>query len=151
MTYSKATSQATAEDWRTLGFYYECDEIKQEWRFVGSRTGLRNLAYLFIEYSSNPYNMRNSEHQHYGPYMYLKIATAPDFGIGKYGFRGSLDNFHDLGRQINDKIMSAAQNTTIIFVPVWSGMADYRLIFDVRQEGFDPASADQQLDLSMDI
>lgn len=151
MTYSKATSQATAEDWRKLGFYYECDEEKQVWRFVGSKAGLYKLAYLFIEYSSNPYNQKISEHQHYGPYMYLKIATSVDFGIGKYGFCGSLRNFNDLGRQINDKIMSAEENSTIVFVPIWSSVTDYRLIFDVRQENFDLATVDLQLDLSVDV
>ncbi len=147
MVYSKATAQATAEEWRALGFYYESDDDKREWRFVGSKAGLHNLVDLLYEYASNPANMLISEHQHYGPYMYLKIATASDFGVGEDGIRGTLANLRDLGRQITEKIESAEPESTVVLTPAGASPSGYRLVVDGRQEGFDPASADPQLGL----
>ncbi len=65
--------QATIDEWRQLGFYYENDERK--WTLAGSKSGLLNFCKLLEQYVQNPQNKMISEHEHFGPYMDLKIIT----------------------------------------------------------------------------
>ena len=67
--------QLMIDEWRALGFYYDCDDRRDvnQWRFYGSKPGLQNVVSLLEKYTANPHNDTLSEHDHYGPYSYLKI------------------------------------------------------------------------------
>jgi hypothetical protein len=70
----------TRREWRELGFFYDRDDVSKEWRLVGSREGLRHFAGLLRAYVADPRNEMKSEHEHYGPYMYLEVMTWPEAG-----------------------------------------------------------------------
>ena len=54
-----------------LGFFYDRDDASKEWILVGSRAGLQRFADLLHAYVADPRHETLSEHEHYGPYMYL--------------------------------------------------------------------------------
>ncbi len=63
------------EEWLDLGFFYELDDEIRAWVFKGSRAGLMKLCDLLDAYTCNPSMNQLSEHEHYGPYLYLKLMT----------------------------------------------------------------------------
>ena len=65
------------KEWRDLGFYYELEEYNEfkQWKFYGSKKGLFNLIKLLENYTAKKSNDYISEHDHYGPYSYLKIIA----------------------------------------------------------------------------
>jgi hypothetical protein len=69
--------QMMIDEWRQLGFYYDRDDrlYVNQWRFFGSKKGLQNFVSMLDKYTNNPANDILSEHDHYGPYSYLKIMT----------------------------------------------------------------------------
>jgi hypothetical protein len=67
--------QRTVNEWRDLGFFYDYDEVESCWRVIGSREGFMKFVDLLESYVMNPRNGRLSEHEHYGPYSYLKLMT----------------------------------------------------------------------------
>jgi hypothetical protein len=79
---SDATNRATREEWRELGFFYDPDDRAKTWTLTGSRLGLRRFVECLLEYAADPGNAMQSEHQHYGPYMYLEVMTWPEAGFG---------------------------------------------------------------------
>ncbi len=64
-------------EWRELGFYSDLGEKKDnpEWRFFGSKDGLKNIINISEKYISNPANKALSEYEHLGLYHYPKIMT----------------------------------------------------------------------------
>ncbi len=66
---------ATRREWRELGFFYDYDEKQACWRLVGAQAGLLKFCELLRQYADNPKNDKLSEHDHYGPYSYLKVMT----------------------------------------------------------------------------
>ena len=81
---SDATNRMTR---RELGFVYDKDDDRKESRLVGSRSGLLRFRDLLLEYSADPRNAKKSEHEHYGPYMYLEIMTWPEAGFDDHAGR----------------------------------------------------------------
>ena len=68
-------NEMTQREWRELGFFYDRDDDAKEWRLIGSKEGLRQFAHSMQEYAANPGNDLISEHEHFGPYGYLKVGT----------------------------------------------------------------------------
>jgi hypothetical protein len=82
---SDSVNEMTRSEWRELGFFYERDDEARAWRLVGSGGGLGGFCSLLEQYASDPRMARTSEHEHYGPYAYLKLVTWPDAGVVKDG------------------------------------------------------------------
>ena len=86
-----------------------------------------------------------SEHEHYGPYIYLKVQTADSPEIDSKGIRGSLA---DLAR-LRDLIASGLRNLrvgeSLIIGPEYSPAVRFPLNLELREDEFDPASADPAL------
>ena len=89
-----------------MGIYYDRDDDTREWQLSGSREGLLNFSRLLTRYADNPQNDSKSEHDHFGPHMYLKIMTWPDAGIGRNAIHGTLDDLRRLGMIVRDTIGS---------------------------------------------
>jgi hypothetical protein len=87
--------ERTRAEWRELGFFYDLNHNSKEWLLMGSRAGLLRFSELLRAYATNPHREGTSEHDHYGPYMYLKVMTWPHAGIDANTIHGSLE---DLGR-----------------------------------------------------
>jgi hypothetical protein len=145
MSPSEATKQATREEWRELGFYYEMTKEPPRWRFVGSATGLAGFVQLLEEYVGNPRNSMCSEHIHLGPYMYLKVQTAEIPAIDCRGIRGSLVDLARLRDLVSAKLQDGSSEQTFEIGQEYSDNAAFPIQFEIRAKGFDPASADPQL------
>ncbi len=145
MSLPQATNQATREEWRQLGFFYDTRDAPPCWRLVGSASGLANFVKVLDEYVRDPRNETLSEHAHYGPYMYLKVQTAESPEIDSNGIRGSLA---DLAR-LRDLIASGLRNLRIgeslVIGSEYSPSVRFSLHLELREAGFDPASADPAL------
>src|SRR5271170_5701163 len=102
------TMEDTRDDWRKLGFYYDKDDSK--WLFVGDKKGLQQIVQLLRDYASDLSNEGLSEHQHYGPYMYLEIMTATERQIDKHAISGTLNDLKYLADIIDKKLASCKPN-----------------------------------------
>ena len=132
-------------EWRELGFYYESDDQAKEWHLIGSRTGLLHFRDLLLRYVADPRNEMKSEHEHYGPYSYLEIMTWPEPGFDGHSIHGSLQDLRRLASIVEEKISGAQPGTTIRIADEYAEVSNYALILFVREDTFDPASADPGL------
>ena len=135
----------TREEWRELGFYYETDDERKQWRFVGSRDGLLGLPSLLDQYISDPRNASKSEHDHYGPYMYLKVMTWSEPGIDEQSIHGKLDDLARLGHLIRSRIQKQIPGSQVVIGSEYAPDVKYSLLFEIMKDDFDPASADPEL------
>jgi hypothetical protein len=109
---------------------------------VGSRAGLREFPNLLRAYCSNPRNAIASEHEHYGPYMYLKVMTWPDAGVGKASIHGTTDDLQRLAQIVDAALEQAVPGDTIALAQRFAPGSEYELMLEIQADGFDPAEAD---------
>jgi hypothetical protein len=142
---SESVNEATRADWRELGFFYDLDQTKQLWRLVGSRDGLLAFATLIDAYVADPRNALESEHEHYGPYMYLEIMTSRQPMIDGHAIQGSLADLRRLAELVRHKLSRARVGDSVEIAKDYAPHASFSLRFDVREDGFDAAAADPLL------
>lgn len=145
MNPSETTNRATREEWRELGFFYETLREPLCWRLVGSPTGLARFVSLLDQYVRDPRNATLSEHEHYGPYMYLKVQTAKSPAIDEHSIRGSLKDLTRLRDLVAKALRTSRTGDSFKIGSEYSAAATYPLWFEVREEPFDPASEDPEL------
>lgn len=145
MAMSEVLQEITKEDWRELGFFYEQDENEKHWNFIGSRSGLLQFTSILDKYCSNPQNDRISEHDHLGPYMYLKIVTMDECVINENGIYGSIEELKHLSNLVRENLFNVKPYDRIIIDNEYSLANEFDIVLDVREDGFDPASADSEL------
>lgn len=143
MKYSEKTRQATIRDWRKLGFYYEVNELKRRWEFKGSREGLTKLGEALSTYAKKHDEYCDSDHEHYGPYMDLKVMTRGEMAFTKQGIEGPAGKIGELGRAIVKHAAGLEPVATVLIDSPKEG--GYTLALMVQEDGFDPASADADL------
>jgi len=143
MSPSKATNQATRKEWRELGFFY--DRENTQWRLVGSKTGLLKFRDLLLKYVKNPRHAKISEHDHYGPYMYLEIATFEKPGIDEHSIHGTISDLERLGHLVATKLAGAIPGTSIQIEKDYTMDNGGCLLLEVKEDGFDPVTADPAL------
>jgi len=134
------------EEWRELGFYYDLDsriEVNQ-WRFYGSKTGLRKFVKLLEDYTNNPINAEVFEHNHYGPYRYLKIITLDDQAIiNDRAIGGTIDDLKKLKSIISEKIKSSQPGQTFNIDKDYGEDNTVTAKFFVMADDFEPVSMDE--------
>lgn len=145
MTLSEATRDATRSEWRALGFYYELCEAPPRWRLVGPRAGLARFAELLDRYVADPRNRTPSEHEHYGPYAYLKVETAAAAAIDADGIRGSLEDLARLRDLVARGLARARAGETVVLGAAYAPNVSHPLALEIRADDFDPANADPGL------
>lgn len=128
--------------WRELGFFCGKDKAAKEWRVVGSVVGLRKFASLIRTYASNPAHERLSEYMHLGPAMNLEIGTSEQTEITDQWIAGSLPDLLNLAGIIERNVQANVIGRRIALRSNYSPLAPYELILEVRDDAFDPASAD---------
>ena len=132
------------QEWRELGFYYDILETAQNtvWTFYGSKEGFKNLIKELKNYISNPINNQISEHEHYGPYHYLKIMTWNEPIITKDYIAGSIQDLAFLGKLIEEKmeIKTIGDNFTIDKEYGLNNTAS--ALFTIMPDDFDPFTMD---------
>ena len=135
----------TRDEWRSLGFFYERDDDANVWTLLGTKSGLKKFASLLRDYASKPTNQTKSEHDHYGPYMYLKIMTWPDAGIGKNAIHGTLDDLARLAGIVDNKLEEVGIGESIDVSRDYVGDPEYKLVLSLYTDETDPASLDPLL------
>ena len=131
----------TREEWRSLGFFYDRDDDSATWTLRGSKKGLKRFAVLLRNYASNPKNQLKSEHEHFGPYMYLKIMTWPEAGVGK-AIHGTLDDLKRLADIIDEKLEEICIGESLDISFDYAVSSEYRLALNLFPDNTDPASLD---------
>jgi hypothetical protein len=135
-------NEQTKEDWRDLGFFYDYDNSKACWQLIGSRTGLLRFCDILIEYTANDRKKKLSEHEHYGPYWYLKLVTWNAPVITPHDIRGTFEDFRRLSSLTREKIAHAFPGDRVEIDKEYSSGNEAILLFEVREDSFDPASGD---------
>jgi hypothetical protein len=138
-------NQVTREEWHELGFFYDFDKENSRWRFVGSRSGLLKFRDILNAYADDVRNERISEHEHYGPYFYLKLMTWEEAEITENAICGTLSDFRKLAAIVENKLIASSAGSTFTIGDEHAEGNQAILEFEVREEGFDPASADPLL------
>ncbi len=139
---SEATKEATRRAWRKLGFFCGRNDAPKEWRIVGSVKGLSKFAAEVRKYASNPAHDRLSEYTHFGPAMNLEVGTSHQTEITEQWIGGPLVDLLRLATLIEQSAQHNVVGKCIALRSNFSPMAPYELILDVRDDAFDPASAD---------
>ena len=139
---SEAAKEATRRAWRALGFFCGRNDAAKEWRIVGSVAGLRKFAAEVRKYASNPAHDRLSEYTQFGPAMNLEIGTSHQTEITEQWIGGPLVELLRLATLIERSAQANVVGKRIALRANFSPMAPYELILDVRDDAFDPASAD---------
>ena len=134
----------TAVDWRELGFWYDYTP-QSGWVILGSKSGIERLASLLEAYGRNPRNAPVSEHDHFGPYMYLKFVTWSSPEINPDGFYGSLPDLLRLAELIRKQIAVGNSTNSLELSTLYSPSSTSALTITIEHETFDPASADAEL------
>ena len=142
---SDAVNRATKQEWRELGFYYDRDDEARVWRLTGSRAGLLAFKDVLLSYVADPSNAVNSEHEQYGPYMYLEVMTWPDAAFDRHAIRGPLPELARLAGLIETKLTAAPPGSLIEIRDEFAFGSPYSLVLDLREDRFDPAEADPLL------
>ena len=139
---SEAVNKKTRQEWRQLGYFYDRGDDVKEWRIVGSVAGLRKFARLVQIYASDPRSIQMSEHDHFGPYGYLTVGTWNVPLIDKHWIAGPLSDLLRLCVLVNERIVAARVGETLKFREAYAPASPYELVLEVRDDAFDPASAD---------
>lgn len=142
---SDKVNKATREEWRALGFFYDLDEKAKVWRLIGSRAGLLCFRDALLAYVADPRNALSSEHEHYGPYAYLKVMTWQDAGFDNHGIRGPLADLARLAALVETELSTAQAGSVVRIQEEFVADSPYAMVLEVREDGFDPAAADPLL------
>ncbi len=143
MSPSDATNRNTRREWRELGFYYE--HQNRQWRLVGSKAGLSSFSRLLREYVNDPRNRVLGEHEHYGPYLYLKVVTAAEPRMIEDGIYGPLEDLARLADLFDARLEQVAPGESFEVEKEYAPENEYPLRVEVEEEGYDPAGADPLL------
>ena len=137
--------QMLKDEWRQLDFYYDFDERigVNQWRFFGSKKGFQNFINLLDKYISHPANNGLSEHDHYGPYSYLKIMTWDKPVITENYIAGTLDDLRRLKQIMSDKLGSTQVGETFTIDKDYGINNTVTVKFFVMADNFDPVSMDE--------
>jgi hypothetical protein len=138
------TEDQIKQQWRKLGFYCELDDQNKSWTLTGSRAGLLYFPDLLLGYVNDPENASDRAQKHYGPYGSLDVMTYPEAGFDAHAIRGSLDDLTRLAELVSEKLATAEPGAPIQIREEFAPASPYKLVLDIRADGFDPASADRE-------
>jgi hypothetical protein len=139
------TKEHTTAEWRELGFFYDRDDATKEWVLIGSRDGLLQFAHILHRYVADPRNVMKSEHEHYGPYMYLEVMAWPEAGMDDHSIHGSLPYLKRLALMVEDRVSTMEPDTVTRIREEFAADSAYSLVLHLRPDGFDPSSQDANL------
>ena len=137
--------QMMIDEWRQLGFYYDRDDRLDvnQWRFFGSNKGLQNFVSLLDKYTATPANDTLSEHEHYGPYSYLKIMTWDKPIITADYIAGTIQDLKNLKNLISEKLLNSIAGQTFAIDKDFGQDNTITAKFFVMADDFDPVSMDE--------
>src|SRR6266852_7389672 len=99
---------------------------------MGSRSGLLRFCDLLLQHAAIPGNQTQSEHDHYGPYMYLKVQTCSGPGISGNAIYGTVSDLRRLAGIVEAKLQRAAVGSSVRIQQEFGNDREYSLLLDVR-------------------
>jgi len=134
---------ATIEEWRTLGFHYDLSDERRVWTITGSVVGLSRFADILRRFASDSRNDAPFEHEHYGPYGYLKIMNVPDErGFNSNALFAPRSEFTTLAALIDARLTDAQPGVTFELSRDFAPDSEYELRLVVAPDDFDPGLFD---------
>ena len=141
---SSAIRELTIREWNDLGFWYDFTP-EVGWKIHGHRAGFEKLGKIFDKYVANPFNVNVSEHEHLGPYMYLKIVTWPFPEINHDGIYGSLSDLSRLAVLVRAWANSCPIGNRYQVSQLFSAASTAELTLIMEHDGFSPGDYDAQV------
>jgi len=130
------------EEWRMFGFYYDTDTANKKWIFIGSKLGLEQFSIYIHRFLNSGTRMFTSQHDHLGPYGYLKIMVYDPPNITENHICGSIQELERLGELIEKRIKESKPGDIFTIRDEYYESCEFSLEFRVKEYGFDPATAD---------
>jgi hypothetical protein len=142
---NNASIEAIKEEWRNLGYYFEKNKSERKWVFTSSKNGIKKLINQIIDFTQKEGNIEIGEHDHWGPYGDLKIMTTrvPEITIEYIG--GSFSSLRELAYQIKQRLEIVNHNESFCIQEENKNAMSAGLEFRIKDDDYDPASADIQL------
>lgn len=134
----------TIAEWNDLGFWYD-HTPESGWVIRGARTGLEKLATLLDQYAIDPRNTKLSEHDHFGPYSYLKVVTWSSSEINQDGIYGTLQDIVRLAALIRERVGSCNPGDSFALAQAFSTTSSTEFTLVCEPESFSPGAYDFQL------
>lgn len=131
----------TIAEWNDLGFWYDRTP-EGGWVIRGSRTGLEQFAVLLDRYAADPGNVDLSEHDHFGPYMYLKVVTWSSPEINRHGIYGTLSDIVRLAALVRERVASCAIGDSLSLAQSFSIASSMELTLICEPESFSAGAYD---------
>lgn len=91
---------------------------------------------------ADPRRVQVFEHQHYGPYWYLKVMTWTEPKLDDHAISGRLADLSRLASILAARVAAASPGQSFRIGSEYAPNSDYDLEVEVAPDGFDPASAD---------
>lgn len=141
---SQDVDAVTQSEWRELGFFYDRDDETKTWNIVGSTAGVKKFCDLLRRYARDTRNDRLSEHEHYGPYMSLEVMTWTEPQLDGHAIAGRLDDLARLAELVEMKLASSCAGGEFMIGGEYAPRSEYVVRVAVKEDSFDPASADSK-------
>ena len=132
-------------EWRALGFFYDYDDRRGNWLFRASRSGFAKLCFELRQYAIDSKHALTSQHEHYGPYSYLKFVMWSELKVTADGIYGASPDFIRLAKMIELQTANAPPGTEVELAGQYFANSDSTLVLRVEPDGFDPSSCDRAL------
>jgi hypothetical protein len=142
---TEMTKKITIEEWRQLGYYYERDDDNKEWIITASPFGVKTFAQSILRYAESTRFSEYGDHEHYGPYWYLKIMTTPLPEMNENAISGTKDDLKRLYEIIREKVENSEPGSNITIGKEYAEDCEYKLVLKLQEYGYDPSINDPQL------
>jgi len=142
---TSAQIKEITEEWHELGFHYSYDESSARWIISGSRAGVLKFRDLLVEYSQDKQREMISEHEHYGPYAYLKVTTRDKAFINSDAIHGTLNDIARLGKIVEQRLAQCKVGDTLIIDKEYSLINEAVIELKIQTDEFDPVALDTNL------
>jgi len=136
----------TISEWRGLGFFYERDDAQRTWRIRANRKGIAAFCGILRAYARDVDNEPVSQHEHLGPYGYLKLVTWPTPEIRLDGIYGGRPDFERLAAIVEKATQGLREPSSVVLNGEYAENNEARLEIVLENIDFDPARADPALD-----
>src|SRR5688572_28829973 len=137
--------QQTRAEWEVLGFFYGYDDASRNCVIRANRRGMQTFCAGFRRYAADPTNAPLSEHEHYGPYAYLKFVTWTEPKVEPDGIYGKRADFERLADLVEKAIARARPGDRVRIDEAYSKAGEAKLELVLEPDDFEVASADPEL------
>lgn len=140
--HSPNSSAQIRDQWRDLGFFYDRDDERRRWIVLGSRAGVTAFCALLREYAANPSKAKLFEHDHFGPYWYLKVMTYAEPILNENVIGGRLEDLSRLADLLESRLAALSPGDRFTIGREYAPDSEYVLDVELAPDAFDPSSAD---------